>query len=312
MKLIKRIPIPFCGVALGLAAAGNLLQSTFPVLRPVFGIASAVVLVLFLLKLILFFPAVREDLKNPVQASVSGTFCMACMLLSVYIKPLVSIAGEVLWFAAVVLNILLILYFSIRFMKKMKPAEYHASFYIVYVGIATASISAPAWNMQLIGKVIAVFALVAFLLMVIPVTWRYLKGGPVPPAAKPLFVVSAAPASLCIVAIKNAFGASWAIPMILLFILGTVLYVPAVILAIRKAFTTFFPSFAAFTFPLVISAIATTVIRSLLGGMEQTSGMAVLGHVIGGWGIFQQIAAVFMTVRVLIRFLVSFGQTKEL
>ena len=46
MDKIKKIPVPICGVALGCAALGNLLQSYSETLRMVCGVVSALFLLL--------------------------------------------------------------------------------------------------------------------------------------------------------------------------------------------------------------------------------------------------------------------------
>ena len=84
---IKKVPVPLCGVMLGFAALGNLLQSYGEGIRSVCGIVAAFLLVLILLKLIMFPQMIKEDMQNPIRASVAGTFPMALMLLSTYIKP---------------------------------------------------------------------------------------------------------------------------------------------------------------------------------------------------------------------------------
>ena len=52
--IIKKVPIPLCGVMLGLVALGNLLQSYGEGIRSVCGIVAAFLLILVLLKLIMF------------------------------------------------------------------------------------------------------------------------------------------------------------------------------------------------------------------------------------------------------------------
>ena len=79
--VIKKVPIPLCGVMLGAAALGNLLQSYSEGIRYVCGIFAAFLLILVLLKLIMFPGAVKEDMGNPIMASVSGTFPMALKIL---------------------------------------------------------------------------------------------------------------------------------------------------------------------------------------------------------------------------------------
>ena len=60
--VIKKVPIPLCGVMLGAAALGNLLQSYSEGIRYVCGIFAAFLLILVLLKLIMFPGAVKEDM----------------------------------------------------------------------------------------------------------------------------------------------------------------------------------------------------------------------------------------------------------
>ena len=77
MNIIKKVPVPLCGVMLGFAALGNLLQSYGEGIRLVCGIVAAFLLILVLLKLIMFPKMIKEDMQNPIMASVSGTFPMA-------------------------------------------------------------------------------------------------------------------------------------------------------------------------------------------------------------------------------------------
>ena len=80
--IIKKVPIPLCGVMLGTAALGNLLQSYGEGIRNICGIFAAFLLILVLLKLVMFPGMIKEDMGNPIMASVSGTFTMALMMIS--------------------------------------------------------------------------------------------------------------------------------------------------------------------------------------------------------------------------------------
>ena len=71
MNIIKKVPVPLCGVMLGFAALGNLLQSYGEGIRLVCGIVAAFLLILVLLKLIMFPKMIKEDMQNPIMASVS-------------------------------------------------------------------------------------------------------------------------------------------------------------------------------------------------------------------------------------------------
>ena len=118
-NVIKKVPIPLCGVMLGTAALGNLLQSYSEGIRYVCGVFAAFLLVLVLLKLIMFPGAVKEDMNNPIMASVSGTFPMALMILSTYVKPFIGQAAYYIWLFAIALHVVLIIYFTIKFIAKL-------------------------------------------------------------------------------------------------------------------------------------------------------------------------------------------------
>ena len=53
-ETIKKVPVPVCGVMLGTAALGNLLQSYSEALRYICGVFAAFLLLFILLKLFLF------------------------------------------------------------------------------------------------------------------------------------------------------------------------------------------------------------------------------------------------------------------
>ena len=118
--VIKKVPIPICGVMLGAAALGNLLQSYSEGIRYVCGVFAAFLLILALLKLIMFPGAVKEDMKNPIMASVSGTFPMALMILSTYVKPFIGQAAYYIWLFAIAIHIVLIICFTVKFLFKLQ------------------------------------------------------------------------------------------------------------------------------------------------------------------------------------------------
>ena len=87
MDLIKKLPIPISGLILATLSLGNLLQDIHPYLRYAFGVIGILILILMLLKIILYPQSIREDFKNPIIVSSSGTFSMSLMILSTYLIP---------------------------------------------------------------------------------------------------------------------------------------------------------------------------------------------------------------------------------
>lgn len=266
---IKRVPIPFCGVMLGLAALGNLLQSYGEGIRYVCGIVAAFILVLVLLKVIMFPQMLKEDMKNPIMASVAGTFPMAVMLLSTYIKPFIGTAAKYIWFFAIGLHAVLIIYFTIKFVLKLQMPKVFASYYIVYVGIVVAAVTAPAFEQLKVGAAAFWFGFATLIALLVLVTVRYVKYPEVPEPAKPLICIYAAPTSLCIAGYVQSVMPKSKNFLLAMFALATVFYIFALVKAIGYLRLQFYPSYAAFTFPFVISAIASKQTAACLANMKQ-------------------------------------------
>lgn len=86
-EAIERVPFPVCGVALGTVALGNLLDNFVPGIRYVLAALSALMLCALVAKCILVPGFFRENMENPISASVSGTFPMTVMQLSALMAP---------------------------------------------------------------------------------------------------------------------------------------------------------------------------------------------------------------------------------
>ena len=295
--IIKKVPIPLCGVMLGLAALGNLLQSYGEGIRSVCGIVAAFLLILVLLKLIMFPQMIKEDMQNPIMASVSGTFPMALMLLSTYVKPFIGPAAMYIWYFAILLHIVLIVYFTVKFILKLQLPKVFASYYIVYVGIAVAAVTAPAYEKTGIGSIAFWFGFVTLILLLVLVTIRYVKCPQVPEPAQPLICIYAAPTSLCIAGYVQSVMPKSRGFLLAMLAVATVLYIFSLVKAIGYLKLKFYPSYAAFTFPFVISAIATKQTMACLANMGTP--IPVLQYVV----LVETVIAVVFVVYTLIRFL---------
>lgn len=296
-EMIKKVPVPLCGVMLGFAALGNLLQSYGEGIRYVCGIVAAFLLVLVLLKLIMFPQMIKEDMNNPIMASVSGTFPMALMLLSTYVKPFIGGAAKYIWYFAILLHIVLIIYFTAKFVLKLQMPKVFASYYIVYVGIAVAAVTAPAYEQTGIGTIAFWFGFVTLIALLVLVTIRYTKFPEVPEPAQPLICIYAAPTSLCIAGYVQSVTPKSKTFLLAMLAVATVLYVFALVKAIGYLKLKFYPSYAAFTFPFVISAIATKQTMACLAKME--SPMPVLQYVV----LIETIIATVFVIYTFIRFM---------
>ena len=231
-ETIKKVPVPVCGVMLGTAALGNLLQSYSEGLRYICGVFAAFLLVLILLKLILFPGMIKEDMGNPIMASVAGTFSMALMILSTYVKPFIGQAAYYIWLFYIGLHIVLILYFTVKFVVKIQMPKVFASYYIVYVGIAVAAITAPVFEKPALGSLAFWFGFVSLVALLILVTYRYIRFKEIPNPAKPLICIYAAPMSLCVAGYVQSVTPKNYGFLMGMFVIAVILYVFALVKAV--------------------------------------------------------------------------------
>ena len=269
-RFVKSIPMAICGLALGLAALGNLLKPAFEgygdIVRYICGGLSFAVLLVFALKLFFDYSHVKEELKTPVPASVLPTATMALMLLSAYISPCLPDAAVAVWYTSVVVHICLMAFFFRRFIADLKLSTVFPSWFVVFVGIATASVTAPAMGALIIGQAAFYAGFVLYFICLILVVIRMTEVKLFPEPVRPTIAIFAAPIPLLIVGYFSSFvepfagieGAPAPNSDFIYFMLAAAtvsyIYVLAILppLLIKK----FYPAYSSFTFPLVISALS--------------------------------------------------------
>lgn len=264
--MIEKIPIPICGLILAFLSLGNLLNDTHPLLKVICGIIGIVLLILILSKLVLYPKKIKEDFKNPIIASNSGTFSMSLMILSTYISPFMPSIAYGIWILGVALHILLIVYFTRHFIiRNFNISTVYPSYWIVFVGITMGAITAHAHNLDEIGFI---FFLVGFIGMIFTfplVIYRYINYKDIPNANKPLICIFTAILSILIVGYLNSYNDISIEFLMIMYIFACIFYIFALTKLIEYRNLDFYPSFAAFTFPFVISGLATKGVISKIG-----------------------------------------------
>lgn len=255
MQLVKQVPIPTAGVALGLAALGNLLQPYSELAHTLCGAASLALMLMLLVKIVRFKGVVREDLRNPIFASVSGTFFMTLMQLATYLEPLWHAGAFALWGAAVLGHAALIAWFTAIFIAGFKLSDVYPTYFICYVGIVVGSVTSPTFGMEALGQALFYGGFACYLALLVIVTLRYAKLG-VPEGARPLFCIYAAPMSLLLAGYLTVTPEPNLAFALVLAVLAQALFALVLVRLPKLLKLPFYPSYAAMTFPFVITAIA--------------------------------------------------------
>ena len=293
MNLIKKLPIPVSGLILASLSLGNLLQNIHPSLRFLFGAIGIIFLILILLKVVLYPQLIKDDFKNPVIASSSGTFSMSLMILSTYLMPFMPGISYTIWIMGIVLHILLIIYFTYHFIvHNFDISNVYPSYWIVYVGITMAAITA---NVHGINDADFIFFIIGFVGMVVStplVLYREFVYDKIPEMNRPLTCIFTALFSILIVGYVNSADIISNEFLTALYTIASIFYIFAIYKLIRNIKIRFYPSFAAFTFPFVISALAT---KGVLGTLK----IGLLNYVLA----LQTVIATVLVVYVLIKYI---------
>jgi len=297
MNVIKKLPVPIVGLMLGLAATGNLVLSYGNTYRNIFGLISAIILCLVLIKIMAYPKKVKEDLDNPVVASVFPTLSMGIMLLSTYLAPYSKSIAFGIWIIGIILHIGLMIFFTKNYIMGFNIKKVFPSYFIVYVGIVVSSVTSPTYNMTDLGKIAFWFGFLCYLILLPIILYRVIKIKNIPEPALPTLVIFSAPASLCLAGYMNAFQEKNMTMVYLLLALSQITYFIVLFKLPQLLKLKFYPSYSAFTFPLVISAISLKITNGFLTNAQSPIG--ILKYLVK----FEELLAVIMVIYVLFRYL---------
>ena len=266
MSFIRRVPLPMSALALGLAALGNLLLPYSPAVRAACGLAAAVVACFVALRIVLDLSGVRAELRNPAALAGLPAFFMALMVLSTYVKPYAPIPAKGLWVAALVLQLLVTAVFMTRHVVPFSVSKALPGWFLIFVGFVVASVTSPAFDVQPVGRLLLYAGVIGYVAVMPVIAYRMLKGGALPAPALPTVAMFAAPPSLLLVGYLavSQVRQTAVIYVLLAIVAASLLYVLTSLPRIIGG--GFHPSYAALTFPVVISAIALKQSNLFLAG----------------------------------------------
>lgn len=257
---LHSLPIPICGLILGTVSLGNLLYSEgMETVGNAFCTLGIFIMGLFLLKVCFTFKHTMSELQNPIVASVAPTFTMALMVISTVFERVIpnAVVNDLLWWGAIGLHFALMIYFVVVHILPVDLSlEYiYPSWFITFVGIGVIPNTSAVFFKEL-GEVIVWIALVLYFALLPIILKRIVHQKLTERAAVPLITILTAPGSLCLAGYLSVFeqGSAWFVAFMLL--LSQTIYFCVVAYMKNMLAVGFYPSYAAFTFPLVISATA--------------------------------------------------------
>lgn len=191
-----------------------------------------------------------------------ATFGIAFYL---YGFPHLELLSTVLWYAAIVLHLAFIAYFTFQFVIKrdLTLSSLYPSWFITYIGIGVITLTSPSFNL-VIGQVFLAIAMLNYIILIPLMIYRLFKAAYNEKPALPLLTIIAAPTSLCLAGYLTVVEQPNLIFVGIVLLISQTLYAVALYFISNMWKLSFYPSFAAFTFPLVITFIAATLANQAL------------------------------------------------
>lgn len=257
MNIIKSLPTPIAGLALGSVALGNLLQPYSSSLQLLFNLLSLIIIVLLTIKFTLGYDELKKEMENPVIATVLATYPMSIMLLSSFSKKYIGLLSVPVWVIGIFLDFCVVCYTIYNFIIKERHInKIYPTWFITFVGPTVVTVTAINYDLERLGLVYFYYSFINYLILLPFVLYRVYKYKHYKDGDYPTIAVFSAPGGLLLasymigVTQKSNIILAILIPFTILLFIFVLIQLPYLLK--RK----FYPSFSAFTFPLVICAIS--------------------------------------------------------
>ena len=265
---MKKLPLAFSGCLLGLAGAGNLILDTFPPLSHVFSLSGLILWFYFLVSHLSHWQESKQEVKKAPLLSGMATFPMAGMILSTYMLRTLPVSlnfiAQVLWCFSFLLDVGLIIYFTINYVQAKPRTSATPSWTVLYVGIAVASLTYPVVGIVGIAYGAWIFGFILTLILY-PLIYQDLKRNPLPLALLGQEGIYCAPFSLLLAALVRIGGPDLPSWILLVMVLASQVFFFFVLSRLQRIIKQGFqPAFSALTFPTIITATSLKMAQGIL------------------------------------------------
>ncbi|TKB48571.1 TDT family transporter [Ferrimonas sediminicola] len=247
------------GLALGIASLGlcleQRLEANLWIQLGCAAVAGALWLMLSL-KFLMHPALVRSEIACPLVGSVLPTYAMAAMILSKSLGLFSAASATALWLGAVSLHLLLMAMFLYHRLTERRLGLMLPSWFVPPVGIIVAALTCPSDSLLPLARGLMWFGMLNYALLLPLMLYRLLFRRWQDPRGYPTFAIMAAPASLSLAGYLAVIHRPDATIIELLLPLAMVMTTLVYLAMLRLLRLPFSPGYAAFTFPLVISATA--------------------------------------------------------
>lgn len=305
-RFLELIPIPLAGIMLAIISLGNILQAicsnmlNLPNLGYLIHMfcftIGTILIIIYALKIIICFKMVIEMLENPEMFGTFSCFSMTIMIWAGYLTDITgNLSAEIIWWFGVLLHYTCMIIFTYKFVFHFNLPSLMPPWYVIYVGFALSGFSAKNFAPGWFGKAAFWVGLVGFWVIFFMLIKR-IRVSPLPRMYEPTLCINAALGIILTSYVRN-FDNPWPIVVYGLFIIEFLIWIWILFNLPKWLRLPFYPSDAAFSFPLVVTAISSmeTMMFSMKNGF-------MLSEFLKPLILIQTLVALVLTILVIIRF----------
>ena len=274
---LEDMPIGIVGTMLGAISLSNIYTNVgLNHVQAILTNIGAVVVILALLKFILYPKKVFSEMNNTIIMSIYPTFTMLTMSIGAYYVKFNYTLGKTIWTIGLIINLIFIVFFLIKHIfLGFKIENALPSWFVLLVGISVSCVTSKSMNEPFIVKYIFFFVVISFLTY-LPVVIYRLCTVPVPDTHYHTIAIFAAPGSLCTVSYITLYENANIYITLFFFTLAFIATLYDYINFPRFFSLKFTPMYAALTFPLAISCVASFKVSAYLEKLGYSTGSLIV------------------------------------
>lgn len=304
-NIVKNTPLPVAGLAFAITGLGGLFiefgQGAWA--KPVFGFLGASLLIIVVIKALFLPKNLKANLQNPVQAAVGTVIPFTFMMDAAYLSSSMPKTASFMWLFALLAMFVYLAWFHYKYTLNFHIKEIFAAYFIPFVGFCLPVMTSHHLHidwlpLQTIRQVLFYLSIVGFLVTFVIISVRYLKIPVDEVSARPIFAIYTAPLPMLLVSyVRLIPHEQQYAPLVLVTLILSQLVFVVVLSQLPSYFKNgFFPSYAALTFPFIVTA------NGMFEGLRVLHASPVWSYLAYAEGIF----AIAMTLFVLVKYLLFF------
>lgn len=290
-KFISRIPLPITALTLAWVILGNIFKGLIPFLSDMCMIVALILLILTIAKMFLNPVSFYTSLKSPVGLSLFSSFPMSLIMIAVWMKELFDKANLYFWVAGVIIQTVILIIFTIKYVFNFRIKYVFPSWFMVYAGLGMSAITCRDFGMEIYGKAIYLYTVFISIILIVPVLIRFFKRDTTI-AARPLISLMAIPLGIILPAYAGLSTSVSAQKLWIMFIVLQAMLVFVIINMILHLFDGFFPSWSCYALAVAIIAYASKFFLAYLIGHKMDND--ILTYIIYGEYVLSFIVGAFM------------------